>query len=103
MQQQNLALQLDNTKKTLYKEIQQAWYNAVASESKYNSSTEAVYANQTAFQLIGEKFDNGKSTLLEYDTAKQTLAAAESDLLQAKYEYLFRIKILDFYKGIPIH
>lgn len=103
LQQQNLALQLDNTKKTLYKEIQQAWYNAVASESKYNSSTEAVYANQTAFQLIGEKFDNGKSTLLEYDTAKQNLAAAESDLLQAKYEYLFRIKILDFYKGIPIH
>ena len=103
LQQQNMALQLDNTKKVLYKEIQQAWYNAVAAESKYNSSSEAVIANQESFRLTSEKFDNGKSTLLEYDTAKQNLAAAESDQLQAKYDYLFRIKILDFYKGIPIH
>ena len=87
----------------MYKEIQQAWYNAVASESKYNSSAEAVAANDAAFQLISEKFDNGKSTLLEYDTAKQNLMRSESDQIQAKYEYLFRIKILDFYKGIPIH
>lgn len=102
LQQQNISLQLDNTKKTLYKEIQQAWYNAVAAESKYNSSTESVLANQEAFRLISEKFDNGKSTLLEYDTAKQNLMKSESDQIQAKYDYLFRIKILDFYKGIPI-
>ena len=103
LQQQSLTLQLDNTKKVLYKEIQQAWYNAVAAESKYNSSETAVAANRTAFQLIGEKFDNGKATLLQYDEAKQNLAAAESVQLQAKYDYIFRIKILDFYKGIPIH
>lgn len=102
LQQQNYALQLDNTKKTLYKEIQQAWYNAVAAESNYNSSTVAVEANRIAFQLIGEKFDNGKATLLQYDEAKQNLAKAESDQLQAKYDYLFRIKVLDFYKGVPI-
>ncbi len=103
LQQQYTALQLDNTKKVLYKEIQQAWYNAVAAESKYNTSVEAIAANESSFKLISEKFDNGKSTLLEYDTAKQNLMKAESDLTQAKYEYIFRIKILDFYKGVPIH
>ena len=102
LQRDNFNLQLDNTKKNLYKEIQQAWYNAVAAESKYKSSEVAVEANELAFKLIGEKFDNGQSTLLAYDEAKQNLMRAESDRIQAKYEYMFRLKILDFYKGIPL-
>ena len=84
-------MQLDNTKKVLYKEIQQAWYNAVAAESKYNSSEVAVKANEESFRLMSEKFNNGKATL--------NLTKALSDKLQAKYDYLFRTKILDFYKG----
>lgn len=96
------ALQLDNTKKTLYKEIQQAWYSAVAAESKYTSSASAVKANEESFQLISEKFDNGKATSVEYNEAKINLTKSLSDRLQAKYEYLFRTKILDFYKGQTI-
>ena len=99
LQQTNLALQLDNTKKTLYKEIQQAWYNAVAAESKFNSSTAAVTANNESFRLINEKFDNGKATFIEYNEAKQNLMKAQSDKIQAKYDYIFRTKILDFYRG----
>lgn len=102
LQQTNLALQLDNTKKVLYKEIQQAWYNAVAAESKFNSSTAAVSANEESFRLMSEKFDNGKATFIEYNEAKLNLTKALSDKIQAKYDYLFRTKILDFYKGIPI-
>ena len=89
-------MQLDNTKKVLYKEIQQAWYNAVAAESKYNSSEVAVKANEESFRLMSEKFNNGKATFVE---AKLNLTKALSDKLQAKYDYLFRTKILDFYKG----
>lgn len=102
LQQENYALQLDNTKKTLYKEIQQAWYNAVASESKYRSSRAASLANQESFRLMGEKYENGKATAVEYNESKQNLLKAQSDELQAKYEYLFRTKILDFYKGEEI-
>ncbi len=102
LQQTNYALQLDNVKKTLYKEIQQAWYNAVAAESKFNSSETAVEANEESFRLMSEKFDNGKATSAEYNEAKQSLFKSLSDQIQAKYEYLFRTKILDFYKGIPI-
>lgn len=102
LQQTNIALELDKTKKTLYKEIQQAWYNAVAAESKFNSSVSAADANQESFRLMSEKFDNGKATAVEYNEAKQNLMKAQSDKIQAKYDYLFCTKILDFYKGQPI-
>ncbi|MDO4164569.1 MAG: TolC family protein [Bacteroides sp.] len=102
LQQENYALQLDNVKKSLYKEIQQAWYNATASESKYTSSRAAAQASEASFRLMTEKYENGKATAVEYNEAKQNLAKAQSNELQAKYDYLFRTKILDFYKGIPI-
>lgn len=102
LQQEEYALQLDNVKKALYKEIQQAWYAALASESKYTSSRTAAEAGKEAFRLMSEKYDNGKATAVEYNEAKQNLMKAQSDELQAKYEYLFRTKILDFYKGIAI-
>ena len=102
LQQMNLSLELDNTKKVLYKEIQQAWYNAVAAESKFNSSEVAVKANEESFQLVNEKFNNGKATFVEYNEAKLNLTKALSDKIQAKYDYLFRTKILDFYKGKTI-
>lgn len=102
LQRENYALQLDNAKKTLYKEIQQAWYSATASESKYTSSRAATEASQASFQLMNEKYINGQATAVEYNEAKQNLMKAQSDELQAKYDYLFRTKILDFYKGIPI-
>ena len=102
LQRENYALQLDNAKKTLYKEIQQAWYSATASESKYTSSRAATEASQASFQLMNEKYINGQAIAVEYNEAKQNLMKAQSDELQAKYDYLFRTKILDFYKGIPI-
>lgn len=102
LQQENYALQLDNAKKTLYKEIQQAWYNATAAGSKYRSSRAAATASRESFRLTSEKYENGKATAVEYNEAKQNLLKAQSDELQAKYEYLFRTKILDFYKGEEI-
>lgn len=102
LQQQNYSLQLDNVKKGLYKEIQQAWYNALAAESKYQSSDIAVSANEEAFKLMTQKFENGKATAIEFNESKLNLMKSVSDRIQAKYEYMFRTKILDFYKGKPI-
>lgn len=99
LQQSGYSVQLDETRKGLYKEIQQAWYNAVAAESKYNSSVAAVDANEESFRLMGEKFENGKATSIEYNEAKLNLMKALSDKIQAKYDYMFRSKVLDFYKG----
>lgn len=102
LQYENNALTLDNTKKTLYKEIQQSWYSATASEAKYTSSHTATLASEESFRLMNEKYNNGKANAVEYNESKQNLMKAQSDELQAKYEYLFNTKILDFYKGIPI-
>lgn len=102
LQRTNMALQLEETKKTLYKEIQQAYYNAVAAESRYRSGESAVSANRESFRLTSEKFNAGKATSVEYNEAKLNYTKALSDQIQAKYEYLFRVKILDFYKGDPI-
>lgn len=102
LQQESYALQLENAKKTLYKEIQQAWYNATAAESKYASSHAATLASEESFRLMTQKYENGKANAVEFNEAKQNLMKAQSDELQAKYEYLFRTKILDFYKGVPI-
>ena len=102
LQHMNYSMRLDETKKGLYKEIQQAWYSAVASEAKYNSSVAAVDANEESFRLMGEKFENGKATSIEYNEAKLNLMKALSDRIQAKYDYMFRSKVLNFYKGEPI-
>ena len=99
---ENAKLELDNTKKTLYKEIQQAWFSANTASEKYNASGEAVTYSEEAYRFAEEKFNNGRSTIYEFNDAKMNLASARSNQLQSKYNYLFSIKILDFYKGETI-
>jgi len=95
-------LEVENTKKTLYKEIQQAWFNATKASEKYVSSMETVKNSEEAFRFAEEKYNNGRATIYEYNEAKMNLATAKSNQLQAKYNYLFSVKILDFYKGDPL-
>ncbi len=102
VQQTALNWQLEESKKTLYKEIQQAYYNAVGAESQYRSSLAADTAAQASFKLTKEKYVNGKANATEYNEARTNWMKAVSDRIQAKYDYLFRTKILDFYKGIPL-
>ncbi len=97
-----LSWQLEESKKMLYKEIQQAYYNALASESQYKSSRTATDASEASFRLVSEKYALGSATATEYNEARTQWMKATSDMIQAKYEYLFRSKILDFYKGVPL-
>lgn len=98
----NQELMMENTKKVLYKEIQQAYYNAVASQEKYNSAEKSVVATQEAFQYAEQRYETGKSTVYEYNEAKTKYTQSLSDQVQAKYDFIFRTKILDFYNGTPI-
>ncbi len=99
LQRDQYALQLEDTKKKLYKEIQQAWYNAAASQAQYESAVVAKKANQEAFNLMQKKFMQGQATSLQFTESKTNLMKSVSEQLQAKYEYLFRTKILQFYDG----
>ncbi|MBR3011774.1 MAG: TolC family protein [Bacteroidales bacterium] len=98
----NQEIALENTKKSLYKEIQQAYYNAVGSQEKYRSSLVASDSAEDAFQLAQAKYENGKSGITEFNEAKARYMRAASDLVQARYEYLYQSKVLDFYRGIEL-
>ena len=99
LSQYNQQLQLDNAKKNLYKEIQQAYYNAVTSEAKYQSSEQAKRSQEEAFRLMSAKYEYGKANITEFNEAKNNLMKAESDLVRAKYEYLYQNALIDFYRG----
>ena len=92
-------LQLENTKKSLYKEIQQVYYNAVASQTKMVSSKEAASSAELSYNLITEKYENGKANITEYNDSKNRYLEAESNFLQARYECLFQNSLVDFYQG----
>lgn len=98
----NQELMMENTKKTLYKEIQQAYYNAVAAQEKYNASEKSVVATREAFKYAEERYNAGKSTVFEFNDAKTKYAQSLAEQAQAKYDYVLRTKILDFYNGTPI-
>lgn len=92
-------LQLENVKKTLYKEIQQAYYNAVAARAQYASSNEATKSNKAAFDLMAAKYEYGKANITEFNEAKNNWLKAESDLARAKFEYMYDTSLIDFYRG----
>ena len=99
IEQETQQLQLENTKKTLYKEIQQVYYNALNAQTKEKSSAEAVQSSKDAFQLVQAKYENGKATITEFNESKNNYLKAESDLVQARYENLYQHALLEFYRG----
>jgi outer membrane protein len=102
IQVENTELQLQNTKNLLRKDIEQAYTNALAAFKRYIANQKAVISSKEAFRYTEEKFNVGMINSVEYNQSKNNLSKAQSDLLQAKYEYIFRTKILDFYNGQTI-
>lgn len=96
---ENQQLALDNVKKSLYKEIQQVYYNAIAAEAKYTKSLQAEETSKAAFDLTQAKYENGKATITEFNESKNNLMKAESDLVQARYELIYQKALVDFYRG----
>lgn len=99
LQRETQQLQLDNVRKNLYKEIQQAYYNTIAARAKYESSMEASRSNKAAFDLMSAKYEYGKANITEFNEAKNNWLKAESDLVIAKYEYVYDTSLIDFYRG----
>jgi len=96
----NNQLILDQAKNQLRKEIYLAYADANASFTKFQATTKSLSSLQLAFENIERKYNLGMLTALDYNTAKNNVVRAQSELLQAKYNYLFNIKILNFYRGL---
>ncbi|MBO7539145.1 MAG: TolC family protein [Prevotella sp.] len=97
--QENQQLALDNTKKSLYKEIQQVYYNALNAQAKEKASQQAVATANDAFHLTQAKYENGKATITEFNEAKNNYLKSESDLVQARYENIYQQALIAFYRG----
>ena len=99
LQQTSQELQLRRTQQNLYQEIQQAWNGAVAARAKWEASRTAADAAQDAFALMQAKYENGKATLTEFNDTRNRLVKAQSDAVQATYEYLYQTRLVEFYRG----
>ena len=99
---QNQQLAIENSKKVLFKEIQQAYFNATAAQEKYIASTKSVKASKEAFKYAEDRYNAGKSTVFEFNEAKIKYARSLAEQVQSKYNFIFRAKILDFYNGTPL-
>ncbi len=99
---ENYQYELKSTRLILYKEIQQAYADALASMKKYRASEKAVTSMTEAFRYTEQKYNVGLVNSVDYNTTKNQLTQAQSELLQAKYEYIFMINVLEFYRGNPI-
>jgi outer membrane protein len=93
---------LEKAKLDLNKTIQQSYADAVAALKNYNAATKKVEAQTEAFKYAQQKFDVGMMNSVDYNQTKKDLTIAESQLLQAKYRYIYTTTVLDFYMGQPI-
>ena len=94
---ENQQLAINTAQKELKKEIQQAYYNALAAEQKYIAADETFQSAEVAYRYSSESYDAGKATLLELNESKNRLFKSQSEMLQAKYEYLYRVEVLKYY------
>jgi len=99
---ENAELDLQSKKLTLYAIIQQAYADAVAALKKFTATEQALLSMEESFKYTEKKFEVGLVNTVDYNTSKNQLTATQSDLLQAKYDFIFKTKILNFYKGEPI-
>ena len=97
LEENNARLSLENEKRSLYKDIEKAYMDALAAFEKYESTTKAVAANREAHRYALEKYMAGKSAVYEYNEIKMKLADALSQQSQTKYTYLLKERILAFY------
>jgi len=99
---ENYKLELQNKKNVLYREIQQSYTDALAALKKFTATEQALVAMEESFMYMQKKYEVGLVNAVDYNTAKNQLAKTQSDLLQAKFDFIFKTKILNFYKGEPL-
>jgi len=91
-------LSIVNAKLELKKSVQQAYYNAMGAKSRWDAAVKSETSSREAYRFTNQKFEAGRATLYELYQAKSNLTQVLSEQAQAKYEYFFRIKILELLK-----
>jgi outer membrane protein len=102
IQQQNAELNGQNIRLQLRQQIETAYTSMRAGANRYRATQAQVAALERAFQVAESRFNAGASNATDYAIAKTNLDRSRAGLVQAKYDYVFRLKILDFYQNKPL-
>ncbi|UCS91901.1 TolC family protein [Echinicola marina] len=86
----------------LRQDIETAYTNALSAKQSYESSLLRVSSLNEAFRMAQKRFEVGMINAVDFQVAQNNLFNAQADLLQAKYQYIFSVKVLDFYVGNPL-
>lgn len=86
----------------LERNVFQAYNDAINAQKTYLAAQKTVDARKQSFEFSKERFDVGLMNSFDYMQAKNNFENAEADLIRAKYDYIFKTKILEFYFGIPL-
>ncbi len=100
---QDARYNMENEKQVLLKEIQQFYTDAVAALENYNAAGEIFANSEEVYRYAEEKFKVGMATALELEEARNRLFSSQSEMISAKYVFIFYSKILDFYQGKEIN
>jgi outer membrane protein len=99
---QQAELQLEKSKREMRQTIEQAYADARSAFKQYQAAKIQVDALTESFDYASQRYDAKMITAFEYNDAKIKLDIAKSDMINAKYNYVFRVKVLDFYYGKPL-
>jgi outer membrane protein len=102
IQQQNAELTAQNTRLQLRQQIETAYTNTRAGANRYRATQAQVASLERAFQVAESRLNAGAINATDYSIAKTNLDRARASLVQAKYDYVFRTKILDYYQNKPL-
>jgi outer membrane protein len=91
-----------NTKNLLRKSVEQTYTDLRAAEKKFGATKQQVAAVESVYQNSEKKFTVGVMSATDFLIQKNNFTQAQSNLIQAKYDYIFKSKILDFYQGKAI-
>lgn len=102
IQQKGIEYQAQQVQLTIRKNVEQAYIDMTNSAKRYSATANQVRALTEAFRVAQVRFDVGAINSTEYNIAKANLDRANGNLVQSKYDYVFRTKILDFYMNKPL-
>lgn len=96
---QQSELDLQDTRKQLLTEVEQAYQDAVSAQSRYMAATRQLEASSESYGLVQEEYAVGNKTLVDLLTEKSTYLASVEEMLKAKYQTVLSIRLLHFYQN----
>ncbi|MEZ4904930.1 MAG: TolC family protein [Spirosomataceae bacterium] len=102
IQRKNVEYQAQIIRNQVRQTVEQAYYNMLNAAKRYEATAKQVESLELSFKAADARLNAGALNAAEYNITKNNLDRSRISLIQAKYDYIFRTKILDFYQSKPL-